>query len=165
MTLEPHISPVRVGAGAVAVVHRPKVKLLPALKTAGVTHLVTLLSKREGALTMRSAARAAGLEWIWVQLANGQRPPPRQHHEIVTALTTLAPLVRDGATAVVHCSAGIHRTGMFTYALLRACDLDAPEALSALTRMRAATAEGVGGQRLAWAEELAAAARHRLGRP
>jgi len=159
---QPHL--VGVGAGAVAITHRPKLKLLPTMRSAGVTHLVTLLSKREGALVMGNAARAAGLEWIWIDLPNGQQPAPESNRNIVAALTTLVDLIRNGAHMVIHCSAGIHRTGMFTYALLRAHGLDRGEAMSTLTRLRAATAEGVGEQRLAWAEDWAAAARHRSPR-
>lgn len=162
MTQAPDIVLVSIGAGALAVTHRPRVRQLPAMRSTGVTHLVTLLSRREGALDIGSAARAAGLDWIWVELANGQQPPPPRHQEIVTALTTLVPLLHNGAKVVIHCSAGIHRTGMFTYALLRACDLDADEAMASLARLRAATADGVGAQRLGWAEDLAAAARWRL---
>jgi len=148
---------VSIGAGAVAITHRPKVRLLPAMKSAGVTHLVTLLSEREGALALGNAARAAGLEWIWVDLPNGQQPPPGRRQDIVTALTDLSGLVHDGARVVIHCSAGIHRTGMFSYALLRACGLDPDAAMATLTRLRAVTAQGIGEQRIAWAEDLAAA--------
>jgi len=153
---------VSVGGGALAIAHRPKVKRLPAMRDAGVTHLVTLLSKREGALSVGSAARAAGLEWVWVDLPNGQQPPPDRHAHVLDALVTLATLLRDGANVVVHCSAGIHRTGMFTYALLRTCGLDGATALSTLGRLRTATSEGVGEQRIMWAEDLATAALNRL---
>ena len=111
MTRAPDVELVGIGAGAVAVMHRPKVKLLPALRSVGVTHLVTLLSRREGALAVGAAAKAAGLEWIWVELPNGQQPPPPRHHEVVAALTTLVGAIGNGAKVVVHCSAGIHRTG------------------------------------------------------
>jgi hypothetical protein len=70
----------RIGAGAVALIHRPKIKLLPRLKAAGVTHLVTLLSRREGALVMGSAAKAAELEWIWVEL----EPEPARPRYLIT---------------------------------------------------------------------------------
>ncbi|KRV47375.1 hypothetical protein AQ490_07900 [Wenjunlia vitaminophila] len=159
MAQTPSLNLVPVGSGALAVTHRPRLKLLPTFRTAGVTHLVTLLSRREGALVMRSAATAAGLEWIWVELADARQPPPRRQREIVAALTRLAKIIRTGATVVIHCSAGIHRTGMFTYALLRTCGLEPDEAMSTLTRLRGATAEGVGEQRLAWAEEWATTAR------
>jgi protein-tyrosine phosphatase len=156
------ITLVRVGAGAVALTHRPKLKALAAIRAAGVTHLVTLLSEREGALAVGSAARGAGLEWIWVGLPNGSQPVPPARAEAEAALAVLAGLVDNGARVVVHCSAGIHRTGMFGYALLRTCGLDAGTAATTLTQLRAVTAEGVGPLRLAWAEELAAAALRRL---
>jgi protein-tyrosine phosphatase len=153
---------VELGVGAIALTHRPKVKLLPDLATAGATHLVTLLSKREGALALGPAAEAAGLEWIWVDVPNGQEPTQASRNAIVAALARLEPLVTGGATAVIHCSAGIHRTGMFAYALLRAHGLDPDGARATLRQLRTVTAEGVGEHRLAWAEELATLARHRL---
>jgi protein-tyrosine phosphatase len=153
---------VEVGGGALAVSHRPKVKALPAMRAAGVTHLVTLLSEREGAPAMGAAARRAGIEWVWVAIANARQPEPEDQPAIVAALGTITRLLRDGARVVVHCSAGIHRTGMFAYALLRTAGLDPDEAARALARTRAATAEGVGGHRLGWAEDLAVAARREL---
>jgi hypothetical protein len=89
---------VSVGGGAAALTHRPKLKALPAMRAAGVTHLVTLLSASEGAPAVGAAARAAGL-------------------------AALSNLIAAGAHVAVHCSAGIHRTGMFGYALLRTCGL------------------------------------------
>jgi protein-tyrosine phosphatase len=153
------VEPVRLGKGAVALTHRPKLKLLPGLAAAGATHLVTLLSKREGALQVGPAAQAAGLAWLWVDVPNGQEPTPASRNAMVAALVTLAPLVAGGATGVVHCSAGIHRTGMFGYALLRTHGLDPATAAATLRRLRTVTAEGVGEQRLEWAEELASMAR------
>jgi protein-tyrosine phosphatase len=153
---------VNVGAGAIALTHRPKVRALPAMRAVGVTHLVTLLSRREGAPALGEAARAAGLEWVWVELANGQQPPPELRADIAAAVAKVATLVGAGARVVIHCSAGIHRTGMFGYALLRTCGLEPEAGKEALATLRAATAEGVGDQRLAWAEDLAAIARPRL---
>lgn len=163
--MAPEVADIRlvgVGVGAVALTHRPKVRALPALRAVGVTHLVTLLSRREGAPALGEAARAAGLGWTWVELPNGQQPPPELRDQIAGGLAEVAALVGAGARVAVHCSAGIHRTGMFGYALLRTCGLEPAEAKEALAALRAVTAEGVGDQRLAWAEDLAAAARQRL---
>jgi hypothetical protein len=145
---------VSVGAGAAALTHRPKLKMLPAMRAAGVTHLVTLLSESEGASAVGAAARAAGLEWIWLGLPNAQRPEPPLRDDIAAALAALSTLIAAGAHVAVH---------MFGYALLRTCDLAPEAAAETLALLRPATAEGVGDQRLAWAEELAAAARRRPG--
>ena len=58
---------------------------------------------------------------------------------------------------MVHCSAGIHRTGMFGYALLRAVGLDREASNAKLRELRAVTAEGVGDERLAWGDRIASA--------
>lgn len=145
---------VAVGGGKLAVTRRPKVKALPEMKALGATHLVTLLSRRDGAWVVGSVARAAGLEWIWVDLANADPPPAARDGELAKSLLDTAGAVREGAAVVVHCSAGIHRTGMFTYALLRAMRLSAEDARLMLACLSAATAEGVGDQRLEWAERL-----------
>ncbi|GAB3429023.1 hypothetical protein [Flindersiella endophytica] len=49
---------------------------------------------------------------------------------------------------------GHKRTGMFTLALLRTSGLDKRDTLLKIQQARAFTAEGVGEQRLTWAEEL-----------
>jgi protein-tyrosine phosphatase len=165
--MAPEVADVRlvgVGAGAIALTHRPKVRALPALRAVGVTHLVTLLSRQEGAPALGAAAQAAGLGWTWVELPNGQQPAPERRDEIAGGLAKVAALVGEGAKVAVHCSAGIHRTGMFGYALLRTCGLEPAAARETLAALRAVTAEGVGEQRLAWAEDLAIAARRRLGK-
>jgi len=145
---------VALGGGMLAITHRPRLVSLPAMKSLGVTHLVTLLSRREGASAVGVAARAAGLEWIWVDLANADPPPPARDGELAKALLDIAGFLHGGAAVVIHCSAGIHRTGMFTYALLRATGLSGDDARLALARLRTHTAEGVGEHRLSWAEHL-----------
>jgi protein-tyrosine phosphatase len=48
----------------------------------------------------------------------------------------------------VHCSAGIHRTGMVAYGLMRLSGLGPDAAVAAVKRIRAATADGVTEDRL-----------------
>ncbi|WP_198318628.1 protein-tyrosine phosphatase family protein [Pseudofrankia inefficax] len=158
---------VPVGPGAVGVTHRPRLASLPGLRTSSVTHLVTLLSAREGAEGLGGAAVAAGLRWVWLPVPDGREPTPATRATIVAGLVELAGLVRGGAHLVIHCSAGIHRTGMITYALLRTLGLAPDEAGAALARMRSVTAGGLGDHRLAWAEQLAelATERHAVGAP
>jgi protein-tyrosine phosphatase len=145
---------VRVSAGALALNHRPRRKDVAHLPALGVTHVVTLLAEREGAKEIGEAVRQAGLTWIWCPLANGQPPDAQATATIRPVLAELATLLAEGATIVVHCSAGIHRTGMFGYALLRQLGLEPAAARAKLVELRAVTGEGVGEERLAWGDEL-----------
>ena len=155
----------RVGAGRLALWHKPGGKAHAKLRDAGATRVVTLLAEREGAETIGANARAAGLEWDWHAL-DGADAEYLATDEAVSALvaatvsTTRA--LRSGASVLVHCSAGVHRTGTVGYAVLRASGgFTAHEATAALGAMRAVTGQGVdhagpgraeGGGRLALAE-------------
>jgi protein-tyrosine phosphatase len=145
---------VDVSAGALALSHRPRRKDIARLRELAVTHVVTLLTDREGAKEIGDAVRQAGLTWIWCPLVNGQPPDPGATATIRPVVAELATLIGEGAGIFVHCSAGIHRTGMFGYALLRQLGFEPAVARAMLTELRAVTGEGVGEERLAWGDAL-----------
>src|SRR5690242_1470156 len=97
---------VTIGAGALALTHRPKLRALAAIREAGATHVVTLLAEREGAKQVGLAVRAAGLEWIWQPLDNGDVPKAAREAELRAALARICALIEGGGRVVVHCSAG-----------------------------------------------------------
>jgi protein-tyrosine phosphatase len=145
---------VPIGTGALALSHRPKLKDFPALRAAGVTHLVTLLAENEGASQLGNAATRAGLAWIWVPFHGAAVPDAARTRELKQVLREIRELVMAGNKLVIHCSAGIHRTGMFGYALLRQLGLSAEAARAKLAELRQLTAESVGQDRLAWGDAL-----------
>jgi hypothetical protein len=147
---------VQVGGGALALTHRPRLRDVPRLPALGVTHVVTLLTEKEGAKGIGEAVRHAGPTWIWCPLDSGQPPDARRTAELQSVIDELVSLVAKGATVLVHCSAGIHRTGMFGYALLRRLGLEPTAARAKLTELRAVTGEGVGANRLAWGDAVSA---------
>jgi protein-tyrosine phosphatase len=144
-----------IGAGALALTHRPKLKDFPSLRAEGVTHVVTLLAENEGASQLGDAATRAGLGWIWVPFHGAGVPDSVRSSELRQVLRTLRELVMAGNKVVIHCSAGIHRTGMLGYALLRQLGLSADAARTKLAELRQLTADGVGQDRLAWGDSLA----------
>ena len=156
---------VSVDAGALAIWHRPKLKILRVMKGDGLTAVVTLLMESEGAHDIGRAAQAAGLEWVWAPLHGADVPPPELNDRIVEHLSHVAGLVQRGGRVLIHCSAGVHRTGMFTYALLRFLGLDAARARHTLARLRTLTAEGVGEDRLAWGDQIIGAGPDRVQSP
>ena len=62
-------------------------------------------------------------------------------------------LVDNEEKALLHCAAGMHRTGMMCYTLLRHSGLNSQEAYNALGHMRKITFEEVGDHRIQLAEE------------
>ena len=145
---------VSVADGALALTHRPKLKAIPALRGLGATHLVTLLAEREGAIQIGNAATAAGLTWLWMPLDGGDVPDAAHTAALRPRLAVITTAIASGGKVVVHCSAGIHRTGMIGYALLRQLRLSADAAREKLSELRSVTAEGVGPDRLAWGDSL-----------
>jgi len=146
---------VKVLSGRLAVGHRPKVKLLSEMKRMGVTHILTLLSPKEGAEALGAAIKKQGIKWLWLPLQSAA-PPDASYRETVERLFDKCEAqLQQSATIYIHCSAGIHRTGMVAYALLRHMGLPADEALKLLGIMRQLTGEGVGTHRLDWGKSYA----------
>lgn len=144
-----------VGPGRLGVGHRPRLRWLPTLAAAGVTDLLTLLGRPEGAEEVGRATESAGLAWHWLPLADGQPPEASRDPAIARVLLPVRARLDAGATVFVHCSAGIHRTGMIGAALLHLAGWREAEVAAGLRTMRTVTAEGVGPARLGWARGFA----------
>lgn len=142
--------------GRLALGHRPKKSALVALASEGCTHVLTLMAEREGAPQVGEFSRATGLRWLWFPLDNGDPLPAARARDAHDLLDQLTSLLHAGGSVFVHCSAGIHRTGMITNALLRRLGLPQGQARAALRELRQVTAEGVGEHRLAWGDRLVA---------
>jgi protein-tyrosine phosphatase len=152
---------VPVGAGRLALWHRPGRKAIPALAATGCQVVVTLLSEREGAPAIGRDVERAGVRWIWLPLETGTPAQLGLRLPVPACLEQVSGVLDEGRSVLVHCSAGIHRTGMFAYALLRARGLDRAAALDAIAATRAHTREGLVEEQIAWAEAMAAMPRPR----
>lgn len=149
------ITLVPVGGGRLSIGHRPGKGALPALRDAGVTHVLTLLGPAEGAEELIGRIEEAGLVSLWLPLAGAQPiEEPDGVAEIDTFYRQLASVLAGGHSVFVHCSAGIHRTGMITYGFLRHLGLPRDEARELLRRMRAITLDGVTEARLRWGDQF-----------
>ena len=154
--LKPDIRWTPIGAGRLALWHRPGRRHFAALRDAGVTHLVTLLSEREGARAIGEQADAAGLRWVWLPMEGAKEPEASARQTLDEGLGRLSHLLDDGAWLLIHCSAGIHRTGMFAYALLRYRRLSRDDALATIDLARPHTREGLKEHHFRWGDEVAA---------
>jgi hypothetical protein len=146
---------VRILSGALAIGHRPPLRALKHMRQAGVTHIVTVLSDRERPQPIAEAARSTGLQWIWIRLGSTKNLPARAKPDIALALQSIASVLEGGGRIYLHCSAGIHRTGMIAAALLFSLGRSDDEVSEMLTLLRPVTAEGLGSERFDWARSFA----------
>ena len=139
---------------------RPGKKSLQHLQDLRLTHCCTLLSEREdapliGKFCKKLSTEEQRCEWVWLPIEGGHLET-LEKTDIPHALITLADAIADTESSRIyfHCSAGIHRTGFFVYILLRLQGRDAETALNELSQLRAVTAEQVGAERLALADQI-----------
>lgn len=109
---------------------------IAALKAAGVTHLISLITPDElaahGVEQLPDAARVAGLQY-WQEPLLDQRALTLDQMERIAAWLDIA--CTQGGKAVVHCVAGLGRSGMVAASYLTRTGMSAHEAI-ALVRER-----------------------------
>ena len=145
---------VPIGNGHLSIGHRPGVKLVKHLKLQGATTILTLLAESEGAKIVEKFARESDLSWIWFSMSSAQPPKKERYSEIEQLFNALALSLENGEKVYLHCSAGIHRTGMISYAFLRFLGLSTEEAMAKLSELRTETYHHVGDERIAWGEDV-----------
>jgi protein tyrosine/serine phosphatase len=146
---------VKVGNGRLALYHRPRRMEFSHLRGAGCAHVVTLLKDSEGAEHIGNMTRNAGLKWIWLPVPNGDYPIGEIHQRLIQAMPQLSQLLDEGNSLLVHCSAGIHRTGTVAYGLLRWRGIEGNQAMRIIGEIRKITAEGMMEKRRRWGDENA----------
>ncbi len=144
---------VKVGNGRLALNHRPGGRDFPLLRELGCTHVVTLLKESEFANTVGVHTNSAGLEWVWIPVPNGNYPQGEVHQRLLAAMPKLSKLLDEGKSLLIHCSAGIHRTGTVAYGLLRWRGMERDEAMQVIHQIRPVTAEGMLEKRRRWGDE------------
>lgn len=145
----------KVGHGRLALFHRPRGTDFSILTSMGCTHVITLLKESEGAQRYGNLTRDSGMEWIWLPVPNGKYPDAEVQHLLMEAMPILSDLLDGGKSLLIHCSAGIHRTGVLAYGLLRWRGLDRGQAMKLIDSIRKETAEGMMEKRMRWGDEIA----------
>jgi len=144
------------GRGRLTLCHRPGSRAIAQLVQFGCTRVLTLLSEREGAPGVGAQIQNQGLQWTWLPMRDGKPPQADTAQAIRNLLPILSGWLDEGESILIHCAAGIHRTGMVSYALLRWRGYSDPEALDLLAQMRPQTREGLQLRQIRWANRTVA---------
>ena len=89
-----------------------------------------------------------------VALPSADPPSEDRRAGVIKAFDVVRAALDKHARIYVHCSAGIHRTGMIKYAFLRYIEFSAENAMTTLSKLRQVTADGVGDDRKHWGEQF-----------
>jgi protein-tyrosine phosphatase len=145
---------VPINNGHLAIGHRPSAKLVSDLKLQKATHILTLLSEHEGALLIKTTTQQQQMDWLWFPMESAKPPTEEQLKVLTQVFVQLNQILNNGGNIYLHCSAGIHRTGMISYAFLRFIGNEHVEATKLLTKLRTVTIDGVGEERVAWGNSI-----------
>ncbi len=153
--LETDIKWLPLANGCLAIGHKPGGKIsFKGLKKEAASAIVTLLNENEGARQIGTQTQQAGIIWVWFPFS-ASKPEQYDSVKVLQLYNQLQALLSSGGKIYIHCSAGIHRTGMITYGLLRYLGYDKSAALQMLTNLREVTAKQVGADRLQWGDRFA----------
>jgi protein-tyrosine phosphatase len=107
--------------GTEALYRRHLAKDLAVLKASGCTTLVTLVEKHEltrakvGVQNFFNSVKAAGINAVWYPILDLSAPRPSSVRPVINRLVSR---IRTGEKVVVHCRAGLGRTGAIVGAIL-----------------------------------------------
>lgn len=144
---------VNAGTGCLSARGRPNLEALAAMQHfKSLTGVVTLLRHDEGmcaAASIGQACERLGLKWCHAPLAgpkemgmigNSKAKLTKDDFESFQKILQVKEWLASGNDkVVVHCAAGLHRTGIFLYILLRVLGESSERALAKIQQMRQAT--------------------------
>jgi predicted protein tyrosine phosphatase len=128
-------------------------------KKLGVQGVVSLMvaGERPGWEREAEISRIIGLKFSSIPIEDHTAPPPEQLREIESKLVAIETRLREGETIVVHCFAGIGRSGMACIALLMTGGVPLEKATTLVSQARGLPTPEVEAQQ----EWLRAFDRHR----
>lgn len=93
------------------------------------------------------------LELGWIQMDFWANYSVRENHtKVLQLVDSILELLSLGASFLIHCAAGIHRTGLLSYLILRRLGMSYNDAREYLYVLRPVTRAEVGDQRINIAE-------------
>merc|ERR1712137_35877 len=139
--------------GQLTVWHKMTSRAVTQAAKDGCTHIVSLLGDVEKPHLIDEACQRQNVQWLWVNIQGAKEDTLIDGVETLrNGLLATREFLGESSKVLIHCSAGIHRTGTFTYALLRSLGLPPEDARRLLYDIRPVTARQVGEARLAIAE-------------
>jgi protein-tyrosine phosphatase len=138
---------------------RPSGKEIKSMKlTYGVNCVLTLQGAKEKPEEIKKMCEENNLKWLHVELAGATIPyfqKQETQKNLITSLKNLTQILKNfSVNLFIHCAAGLHRTGIVIYSLLRIFGETPESALKAIEYIRSETRKEVGEKRLEFSEKF-----------
>jgi len=128
--------------GSLALSERPKLSEIPVLAKDNCNSVFTILAERgEQALRIGNEVREKSMSWEWVKVKNAVKMDASEKQVFKRAVKKASERIKGKENIIVHCSAGLHRTGIFAYCLLKELGLSEESALNYIQKIRPETYE------------------------
>lgn len=134
--------------GQLALGHKPGKRLRAQLEATGCTLVVSLLSEEE-------SRAEGGPNRVRLPLSGAAPPGPERDEDVRSLFAAMTAELARGGKVFVHCSAGLHRTGMIAYAYFRHLGMSPEAATTAIRELRELTATELTRERCAWGDRFA----------
>jgi protein-tyrosine phosphatase len=140
--------------GKLAISGRPGINKIKELKNIDI--IVSLLKHKEkDVLELGEEIQANGIVWIWFPLAASNLPKTEDMKiKVIKLYAKLKMELENQKTIMIHCAAGVHRTGAFTNGLLRFCGFSKEKSKLLIKEMREVTAREAFAKHWNWSEQL-----------
>jgi protein-tyrosine phosphatase len=89
-----------------------------------ITHVISLISASEQPGDVRLQCAKFEINWRWVEMKGANEAfihVKKFANKVKRGVRYARKQLESGAKMLLHCAAGIHRTGLFAYTLLRYC--------------------------------------------
>jgi protein-tyrosine phosphatase len=138
---------------------RPTGKDLKSMKlTYGVNCVLTPQYAKEKPEEIKKMCEENKLKWLDVELGGATLPYFQKSDTqklLISSLKNLTQILKNfSVNLFIHCAAGLHRTGIVVYSLLRIFGETPESALQALEYIRSETRKEVGDKRIEFAEKF-----------
>lgn len=147
---------VELGNGFLALGARPSRNKIYILKKENVTTIITLLKKEEKLVKeLGEHIKSLGINWIWFPLSASKLETNDEFKQTINDLyADLMRRLENGEKVLIHCAAGVHRTGAFSNGLLRKMGFSQVEAKEKIYEIRPVTALEAITRHWNWSEKI-----------
>jgi len=146
---------IKVIQGKIGLSAKPSLGKLVKLNDQNLSTIITLLTISENKKDIEYYVNKYRKDWMWFPLSASELSYDNDFRVKLHAIyDEVIVRLKSGETILIHCAAGVHRTGLFTYGLLLKLGYKRNEALELIYELRPVTALERIDKHWKWSEKM-----------